>query len=484
MMLPPAADLIGVADLQGILTIVGVPGAVWTAFTAQVGDPGRSIQHLAALPDFIVAQACSAATFPDGSMFNPINATQVGLVWRVARKALFIKNGGNEGDFIDVEPWENPRASSHTLPAGPDGSAKTTGVKEHVLKMASLVDQSDESELVPAAPDKVQEWIQRYIVTMGSPPEEEEEATDAQLAALYKRTVVLKQAPYCDFSVWTPFGRRALRSQKFRTFVPLGDGSFLSKELPGPQNLQQWMASWRVFKVAAISLGIISLAALQQHEKLVERLTLHWPQAWGLIALADDKARAERLEKIRRGLVADQVAGKSVPADWDQENPWSLCFKLLVKDDGFWSEQVRHPASAWLAAGGRGAPLAPAETIAATHLAGGGEVLNIPKEDVDRKRQANRDKRAARKRRWAEDREELHKLKNQKEGPGRAGGKGAGKGKAKDKAGAEICFSWAQGKGSCADVHVGGECKGKIQRAHKCQICLSPGHRNDACPQK
>ena len=76
--------------------------------------------------------------------------------------------------------------------------------------------------------------------------------------------------------------------------MPLGNESFLTKEFPGPQNLQQWLASWRVFKVAAISLGIVSLAALQQREKLVERLILHGPQAWGLIVLADDKGRAER----------------------------------------------------------------------------------------------------------------------------------------------------------------------------------------------
>ena len=106
----------------------------------------------------------------------------------------------------------------------------------------------------------MQEWSQRYNTTMGAPPEEGE-ATDNQLAPLYKRTMILKQASYTDFSVWT-----LIRSQKFRTLVPLGDGSFLTKELPGPQNLQQWLASWRVFKVAAISLGIVSLAALQQYE--------------------------------------------------------------------------------------------------------------------------------------------------------------------------------------------------------------------------
>ena len=106
-------------------------------------------------------------------------------------------------------------------------------------------------------------------------------------------------------------------------------------------------------------------SVMQQYEKLIERLTLHWPQAWGLIALADDKGRAERLEKLRRGVIVDLQAGRPIPLDWDENNPWSVCFKLLAKDDNFGSEQVRHPACALLAAGGRGAPVAPSDIIAA-----------------------------------------------------------------------------------------------------------------------
>eukprot|EP00435_Cladocopium_sp_Y103_P052950 s2244_g16.t2 len=209
---------------------------------------------------------------------------------------------------------------------------KSAAVKENALKMASLVHQSDESELLPASVDKLQEWNQRYITLMGSPPEDEEEATDSQLSALHKRIVILGQSRLC-------------------AAVPLGDGSYITKELSGPQNLTQWMACWRVFKVAALALGIISLSALQQYEKVVEKLTLQWPQAWGLIVLADDKARAERLEKIRRSILADQQAGRVVPLEWDAQSPWSVCFKMLAKDGPFWSEQVRHPAAAWMASG-------------------------------------------------------------------------------------------------------------------------------------
>ena len=485
MALPPAATVSAVTDVAGLIALMGMQDEVWRGFVGQVGDPGTNIGHLAALPAQLISAACSHATMPDGGAFVPIHASQVGLVWRVARKHVFLANGGLEADFQDIEPWDFIRNPGQA--AAPASPPKASSVKENVLKMASLVDQTDESELLPASMDKVQEWTQRYITLMGAPPEEEEEATDAQLAALHKRTVLLGHPPYVDFSVWTPFGRRSLRSQKFRTYVPLGDGSYIIKELPGPQNLTQWMACWRVFKVAALALGIVSLAALQQYEKAIEKLTLQWPLAWGLIVLADDKGRAERLEKIRRNVMIDQQAGRVLPLDWDEQNPWSACFKMLAKDEQYWSEQVRHPAAAWTAAGSHGVPVAPAEAIAATHVVGGSDVLQAPKEERDeRRRQANRDKRSARKKRQWEDREELRKLKSQRSDSDKGKGKGQnqGKGKSKDKTGAEICFSWAQAKGTCADVPVGGECRGKVRRAHKCQLCLSPGHNNSNRPQK
>ena len=479
MALPNAVALTAVADLPALRVLMGTQEDVWNAFRGQVGDPGNDIRLLSALPSWIISSACGSAKFADDSSMSPIHAAQVGLLWRAARKFAWLKHGGQEADFVDDDPWEAPAT---TASPGPPAARPT--VKENVQKMAALLDPSDESELLPASVDDLQRWIQRYVALMGAYPEEEEEPSDAQLSALNRRTVVFKQAPYVDFSVWTPYSRRSLRSQKFRTYVPLGDGSYLMKELPGPQNLQQWLSCWRVFKVASLALGILTMASLQLYEKLIERLVLQYPSAWGLICLADDRARAERWEKIRRGLVADKAAGKTMPDGWDENSPWTCCLVKLAKDDQFWSEQVRHPATAWIAAGGRGAPMAPSETVAATHHPGGQEALQAPKEEKDeRRRQANRDKREARKRRVRDERDELHKMKSQKSGSN-AGGKASSKGKAKDNSGSEICFSWAQGKGLCADVPVGGECKNKQKRVHRCQHCLSPGHRNDACPQK
>ena len=81
----------------------------------------------------------------------------------------------------------------------------------------------------------------------------------------------LGQAPYVAFGVWLPLDRRALKARKFRVYHPLGDGRYMMKEMPGPQNFQQGMSSWRVFKVAALMLNVVSLSDLLSSEKMVER---------------------------------------------------------------------------------------------------------------------------------------------------------------------------------------------------------------------
>ena len=348
--------------------------------------------------------------------------------------------------------------------------------------MSSLVDQNDESELAPASKAQLDKWQNSYVALMGSPPQEEEEPSEAQLAALNKKVHELGQAPYCDFGIWLPFARRTQRAQKFRTYIPLGDGSFLMKEIPGPQNFLQWTTSWRVYKVAAIMLGFCSLASLTAYEKCVERLVTLWPQCWGLIAVAEDKARAERLERIRRRLCLEEANGKSMPSDWNAGNPWTTCYKLLSADDEFWNEQVRHPAAAWVAAGCKGQLIATSEQVAITHMAGGQDAVDVPKEEREgRKRQSNRNKRMARTKRQKEDREELDKFRRA-DGRGTASGKG--KGKSKDQTGAQLCYSFANGTGACGSLSPGAECVHKVKRAHKCQLCLSPGHRNADCPSK
>ena len=75
-------------------------------------------------------------------------------------------------EHVDGDPWESLSSTTPTATTAPS-STGGSGVKERVLKMATLVDQADESELLPPTPLQVDTWTQSYINIMGAPPQEE-----------------------------------------------------------------------------------------------------------------------------------------------------------------------------------------------------------------------------------------------------------------------------------------------------------------------
>lgn len=472
------------------LTHFSVPAPVWQAVTTVMGDPNDDLRVLATMPRLALVTSIAQAVLPDGNPLNAVQATQVGLVWRLARRVQAAKAGLAEDTYVDVDPWqEEPQGDPAAAAPRQGGGQPSSGVKERVLKMASLVDQADESELLPPARADVDTWMANYVRAMGALPFEAEEPTANQLAALAKKVVTNRQAPYVDFGVWTPYERRMSKQHKCRVFTPLGDGSFLQSDIPGPASFQAWTMCWRVFKAAAICLDIVSMAALDAYYNHVERMVQQWPSCWGLVYRAEDCARAERFEKLRRHFQLEASLGRQVPRDWDQDRPWSCIFVEMTKQDGFWSEKVHIPAAAWVAAGSRGAPVVASEAAVLAHLPGleGNETRGLD-ERVDRKRKTNKERRAAKKQRWAEDREELKALRA-KATHGGAGGdvsgkgaKGKGKGlKSADQAGNPLCFSWAAGTGPCGKLPPGAECACSVKRTHKCRKCLSPSHQDSAC---
>jgi len=248
-------------NVNDVLRDVGIGDEAWNSWLQHIGPLGNDIRVLAALPAVAVVAAVGQSVKNDGSPLNPVEATQVGLCWRTARRATAMASGLEESQFVDIDPWA-PQDTGTPAVATRETS---TGVKEHVLKMAALVDQSDDSELMPPTLDEIHVWTQNFVMVMGAMPDDIEEPTANQLVAFNKRVIKMLAAPYVDFAVWSPFERRAAKTQRFRVFTPLGNGQFLQRDLPGPGNFMAWSASWRVFRAAAIMLKICSLASLETY---------------------------------------------------------------------------------------------------------------------------------------------------------------------------------------------------------------------------
>ncbi|CAJ1440971.1 unnamed protein product [Effrenium voratum] len=435
---PDGAIAMRWTSLNEVLTWYNIDQGVWLAFVGRVGDPGDSVRLMAALPETAL-EGVNHAEFSDGTPLSMIQAAHVGLVWRCCRRMAFTSGGGAWDDWRDTDPWQPLQAtmvagSSQGVSGGggslstPTGSGTATGnhnVKERTVKMSAVIDQSDEGEFIPVTMDMYDSWVQRYLTIMGFNPQDEEDPTLEQLTALFKKVTVQENPPFVDFAVWVPFGRRALRANKFRTWLPSGDGTYIAKELPGPGNFQQWLASWRVFRVASLMLGILSLAVLEGYERHVEKLVRMYPTAWHLIVAADEKARSEKLIKIKQKVLVDASNGKRPPDGWEPKSPWTACFRLLLEDEGFWAHHVRHPATAWMAAGGRGVAKTPVEEFTQMHAPGGEGSWEMPTVVNDpKKRQANRDRRAAKKKRLGEERDEGNRGKGNAGKAPKGGGKG------------------------------------------------------------
>ena len=103
---PAWANLNDVTDVAAARRHFGVQDAVWDAWVAQVGDPGMDLRLLAALPRTALQGGCQTAILPGGQGFTAIQATQVGLLWRLARRVVAFRAGISVDEFQDDDPWD------------------------------------------------------------------------------------------------------------------------------------------------------------------------------------------------------------------------------------------------------------------------------------------------------------------------------------------------------------------------------------------
>lgn len=202
----------------------------------------------------------------------------------------------------------------------------TTG-PERKMKYVHILDQADESEFQVASEIQKQAWLEVYVERTGGLPLEAEEPSTEQLSALQKR-VSSGGIPYADFSVWLPFGKKALRASKYRTYIPTA-GGYITKEIPGPASYVQWLASWKVYRSALIMLNYATMATLVAYEAAVEKLVRLYPGCWHLIVQAEDLARGEHLARLKVKLALSLARGAAVPANWAEDNAWDCLLRAV-----------------------------------------------------------------------------------------------------------------------------------------------------------
>ena len=127
---PSWTQLPTIATVTDAITWFGMDMAAWNLWVTQVGDTQDDLRLLAALPKNAVTGACGIAA--QNGNFTVLHATQVGLIWRLAKMVMSQRAGLRPEEHVDADPWET---STSTPAPGTSAltSTSTPGVKESVV---------------------------------------------------------------------------------------------------------------------------------------------------------------------------------------------------------------------------------------------------------------------------------------------------------------------------------------------------------------
>ena len=237
-----------------------------------------------------------------------------------------------------------PTQPATSIPPPATGPPET-GTKR---KICEVLDQLDDRPFEVPDADACRTLRENYKKVCGGKPSESEAPTAEQLGALQAK-MDRRSAPYCDFAIFCPNGRRMAKIRRFEAQVFV-DNELRQKVLRGPSDFKSWTESWRVFRTAMISLRAAAPQTLDDYFRGIEQLTILFPNAWGLIFCADELMRSEVWDKIREEMEDDRA--------WPEKLPWDVVIKMSCYGRGdadrqhWWFTHVVAPASS--GGGGRG----------------------------------------------------------------------------------------------------------------------------------
>ena len=158
-------------------------------------------------------------------------------------------------------------------------------------KISDVLDQTDDTTFPELTATERQKYRQNHVALTGGAPSLAVKPSAEQLGAL-KAKMDSGKAPYCDFALFTPHGKRVQKLLKFTAQVWVNN-QLQQRVLTGPSDFRCWTECWRVFRAAMISLDAATPQVLDDYFGGIEQLTTIFPKQWGLIYMADELIRSE-----------------------------------------------------------------------------------------------------------------------------------------------------------------------------------------------
>ena len=290
---------------------------------------------------------------PADVSYLPPTLAELGMAKLVLRACRIVS--GYEMTVADMKK-QVADANAMAAMAKAASTSTTSAASERKIKLSSILSQVDDTETtVMSEKDLVAAYL-RYSTVFGDNerPPKESEPTSEQLSAIF-HLVNQNNVPYCDFSVFGPYGHRMIKKIKLSGYVIGRDGTLQNVELTGPTNVNMWLQSWQVFSNACVMLDIIDLGVLNKYRDLIEKYHNRYGVAiWALLYQADVRCRLELFERVRRQIMAEQeslvkahgAAAGPPPtvAGFDPKRPWNLVLQRAINNEEYWREEVVEPS--------------------------------------------------------------------------------------------------------------------------------------------
>ena len=148
------------------------------------------------------------------------------------------------------------------------GTAKSSGPTSEAVvgrgkrRYSAVLQAGDELEFHKLPPAMLRGLEERFV---------SEDTTPGQLSALAAR-LASDDAPYADFTLFSPFGKRAMKLMTFWAQIFVG-GELTSKSAAGPWDFEQWRKCWREFRTAMLKPTASSPGPLDAYEEGLRHLS-------------------------------------------------------------------------------------------------------------------------------------------------------------------------------------------------------------------
>ena len=213
----------------------------------------------------------------------------------------------------------------HFKPAAPPPVADTPAVVAPASntsrgQMSMVIDQADNGHFEPLGHEARAKFRQNHRALTGGDPADGRAPSAEQVAAMVTK-LARGDAPYVDFGVFTPHGKRHMKMLKFEAQVFV-DNQLQSKMIKGPSTFESWEESWAVFRALMISTITVTSATLDLYSRGIKQLVHQHPNHWGVIFCADEIMRSE----IWTSTAEDLFDVGNLP----DKMPWDLIIRLTA----------------------------------------------------------------------------------------------------------------------------------------------------------